>query len=147
RTLLFDLVRQHRLALINPPSAFLLQSKAVQAIVWGLHEANLYFTADEHRLIQRHMLPTYMDPVFHEEKYVIKPVYGSQGDTISVVDPKKGETWRSATSTYAGQPMVYQQYVEMPLMDAMTEDGPRRLRALTTCFLIAGEPAGIGMRA
>lgn len=35
---LLELVRLKKLAVVNPLSAFLLQSKAVQAVIWGLHE-------------------------------------------------------------------------------------------------------------
>lgn len=41
---LLDLVEQNLLIIINPPSAFLLQNKAVQAVIWGLHEeSNVFF--------------------------------------------------------------------------------------------------------
>src|SRR6185503_12085043 len=44
RTVL-DLVAARRLAVLNPPSAFLLESKAVLALIWGLLEDGLYFEA------------------------------------------------------------------------------------------------------
>lgn len=145
--LLFDLVARRRLAIINPPSAFLIGNKAVQSIIWGLFEMGLYFTAEERFLIEQYFLPTYMDPVFCDEPYVVKPVFGSEGDTITIIDPKKGQVFRSNTSTYLEQPMVYQKYVELPRVEMMTEDGPRSLRLLTSCFLINGQPVGVSVRA
>ena len=146
-TLLYDLVLRHKLAIINPPSAFMIENKAVQAIIWGLSESDSYFTAAERRLIQRHFLPTYMDPVFSGEPYVVKPVYGSEGDTITIVDPRKGDVFRTNTSTYLDQPMVYQKYMELPKVELMTEHGMQSLSLLISCFLINGRPVGITARA
>jgi len=145
--LLFDLVSKRRLAIINPPSAFLLGSKAVQSLVWGLFQLGLYFTSEERFLIEQYFLPTYMDPVFCDEPYVVKPVLGSEGDTVTIIDPKKGQVFRSNTSTYLEQPMVYQKYLELPRVQLMTEDGMQSLRLLTSCFLIDGQPVGISLRA
>lgn len=145
--LLFDLVSRRRLAIINPPSAFMLGSKAVQSIIWGLFQQGIYFSAEERFLIERYFLPTYMDPVFYDEPYVVKPVYGSEGDTVAIINSRLGEVFRSNNSTYVEQPMVYQKYVELPRIEIMTEDGRRSLSLLTSCFLIDGQPVGISLRA
>ena len=79
------LVKSQRLALINPPVAFLLENKAVQAAVWNFFETGVYFDESERRVIATHMLPTYMDPP-GEGAYVIKPVHGSEGDSITLVE-------------------------------------------------------------
>jgi glutathionylspermidine synthase len=140
-----ELVMRRRLAVINPPSAFLMQSKAVQAVIWGLHEASsAYFTVEEHTWIERHILPTYMDPAFGSA-YVEKPVLGREGDTVLIVD---GNTeYASTARSYAGQPMVYQRYISLPQTVVQTESGKKRVSYIHTCFLISGKPAGIGVRA
>ena len=56
---LYELVEKRRLALINPPSALLFESKALQVVIWGLFEGDLYFDDRERALIAAHMLPTY----------------------------------------------------------------------------------------
>ncbi|HXM33783.1 MAG TPA: glutathionylspermidine synthase family protein, partial [Pyrinomonadaceae bacterium] len=112
-----------------------------------LFELGVYFNPEERFLIEQYFLPTYMHPVFSDEPYVIKPVYGSEGDTLTIIDPRRGEVYRSNTSTYLEQPMVYQKYVELPRVQLMTEDGMRSLRLLTSCFLINGQPVGISVRA
>ena len=145
--ILFDLISRHRLAFINPPSAFLLECKATQVVIWGLHETGEYFNAEERSLIERYFLPTYMDPGFGDERHVVKPVYGSEGDTVTIVDPKLGEVSGNNSSTYLEQPMVYQKYVDLPLVEMMTEDGTQSLRLLTSCFLINGRALGICLRA
>ena len=107
----------------------------------------MFFDTRQRSLIEKYMLPTYMDPVFREKQYVVKPVYGGQGDTVTIVAPQKNEILKSFGSTYADQIMVYQEYVEIPQMEAMTEDGPRLLSILTSCFLIGGKGMGIVLRA
>lgn len=147
KDLLFDLVQRRRLALLNPPSTFLLESKAVQVIIWNLFEAGIYFDDHERRMVEKYMIPTYMDPPSAGEPHVIKPVFGAEGDTVSIVNSNSEPIARSLCTTYSNQRMVYQKYVELPTIQVMTEDGPRSLHALTSCFLLAGKPVGICMRA
>lgn len=60
---LLELVEEGKLMIMNPPSAFLLQSKAVQAIIWGLHEEyHPFYTDEEHEWIEEYFLPTYLEP-------------------------------------------------------------------------------------
>jgi len=146
-SILYDLVINHRLAFINPPSAFLMECKAVQSVIWGLSRAGIYFDADEQLLIERYFLPTFMDAVFTDDTYVVKPVYGSDGDTITIANPRNGEVSGSDGTTYLEQPMVYQKYVKLPRVELMTEYGPRSLSILTSCFLIDGRGVGITLRA
>lgn len=40
------LVEQRHLAIINPPFSFLLESKALQAVIWNLFESGQYFAED-----------------------------------------------------------------------------------------------------
>ena len=79
------LVESRQLALINPPVAFLLENKAVQAAIWNFFETGLYFDERERRVIATYMLPTYLDPP-GEGAYVIKPVHGAEGDSIILVE-------------------------------------------------------------
>ena len=64
-----------------------------------------------------------------------------------IIDPKKGDVFRTNTSTYLDQPMVHQKYVELPKAEFMTEHGVQSLSLLTSCFLISGQPVGITVRA
>jgi len=142
-SMLFDLVLRRRVALINPPAGFLLQSKAVQAIVWGLYEAGTFFDGDERAAIARSFLPTYLDAPPSGD-YVAKPVLGREGVSIEIV---AGELRASSIErTFDEVPMAYQQYVRMPLVEARTASGLELLSALHTCFIVAGEPTAVGMR-
>ena len=141
-----DLVERRRLALINPPSAGLLNSKAVQVVIWNLHRSGAFFDAAEHALIERHTLPTYLDPVFGDRPHVVKPAYGRSGDTVRVVNAGEPPTPCAGTS-YTHQPMVYQEYAPLPRLRCMTEQGPRDLRVVASCFVANWEPAGVCFRA
>ncbi len=64
-----ELVEEEKLIIINPPSAFLLKKKAVQAIIWSLHEENHpFYTEREHGWIEEYFLPTYLEPDYFLQK-------------------------------------------------------------------------------
>lgn len=48
--------------IINPLSAFLLQSKSIQCLIWGLVEEEAFYTNEERQWIKEYMLPTYLEP-------------------------------------------------------------------------------------
>ncbi len=144
---LLRLVESRQLAMINPPFSFLLESKALQAVIWNLADSGACFTADERRLIARHMLPTYLDPPADNSAYVVKPIYGAEGDTVTVIAPDGSVMSQSECTTYSDRPMVYQKLVIVPALELMTEFGRRTLHVVTSCFLISGTPTGICMRA
>jgi glutathionylspermidine synthase len=143
----FDLVERRQLALINPPFAFLLENKALQVLIWNLFESGQYFGETERRLIDRYMLPTYLDPPLNRDAYVMKPAYGAEGDTVQIMTEDGNVVHRAACTTHMGQLMVYQKRVDVPAEEMMTEYGTRKLHMVTSCFLISGTPAGICIRA
>lgn len=142
-----QLVRDRRLALINSPFAFLLECKALQALIWNLCASGHYFGEAERHLIERYMLPTSLDAPVDGTAYVMKPAYGAEGDTVKIMTSEGTVMHNADCTTYADQPMVFQKYVKLPREEIMTEYGVRSLSLLTSCFLISGTPAGICMRA
>ncbi|GMK37647.1 glutathionylspermidine synthase [Paenibacillus sp. CCS19] len=147
---LLELVEQNKLAVINPPSSFLLQSKAVQAVIWGLHEEQSpYFTAEEHAWIKEHCLPTYLEAdTFLERQcwHVKKPAFGREGDTVQIRDGSGKVVTEDRSITYANHLSVYQQYVELPQAQYRTENGVQHGSCLIGSFLIGGRAGAIGMR-
>jgi glutathionylspermidine synthase len=150
---LMDLVCRRRLAIINPPAAFLLQNKALVAVLWAMHLAQSeLFTAEEHLWIEQYLLPTYLDAhAAHEQTlfagaYVIKPVYGREGASITI---RRGHevVEQSQERLYENQVMVYQHYVPLPTTTVPTEDGPQQVHLVHNCFIAAGVPSAIGVRA
>ncbi len=151
-SMLLDLVKRKKLAIINPPSAFLMQSKAVQAAIWGLYEHDSpVFTSEEKRWIHDYMLPTYLDPdMFLGEKggkFVKKPSFGREGNTVEIIDPQGNTLFEEKTKLYKDSLPVYQKYVDLPKITIQTEQGRKQAHLLIGCFLVDGEPGAIGLRA
>ncbi len=146
---LFDAVARGACRLLNPPSALLLQSKAAQALIWGLYERGEYFDVAERAIIARAFLPTYLDPPDDGVAYVRKPVLGREGIGVAILDAAGVEVASGERDipSIAEQPVVFQRYVRAPrrrvrLADGSEIDGEE----LTTCFVVAGRPSAIGMR-
>jgi glutathionylspermidine synthase len=146
---LFDAVARGACRLLNPPSALLLQSKAAQALIWGLYERGEYFDADERAAIARAFLPTYLDRPDDGAAYVRKPVLGREGIGVAIVDGAGTEIAHGerAVPAIAEQPVVYQRYVQAPRRRVRRADGTQvDGEELTTCFVVAGRPSAVGMR-
>jgi glutathionylspermidine synthase len=146
---LFDAVANGACRLLNPPSALLLQSKAAQALIWGLFERGEFFDAAERDAIARVFLPTYLDRPDDGAAYVRKPVLGREGIGVAILDADGGEVARGerAVPAIAEQPVVFQRYVRAPRRRVRRTDGGEiDGEELTTCFVVAGRPSAIGMR-
>ncbi|MDF2926827.1 MAG: glutathionylspermidine synthase [Paenibacillaceae bacterium] len=138
-------IESGRLTILNSPHAIILQSKGLQAVIWGLHElAAPLFTRDEHDAIEAYMLPTYNDPVF-EADYVVKSMFGREGGSVRMyggdgrMDIKDEDGFD--TSVFFRE--VYQQRADLPRIQL--HNGEYRL--LTGVFMINGEPCGLLGRA
>lgn len=142
-----DLVARGKLALINPPSAFVAQTKALQALIWGLHETQEFFSPEEHELIEHYMLPTYLENRFlGREGYVTKPFFGREGGAVSIYDAKGRLLAKDQEESYWEQPMVYQKFVELETVEAATINGPYRGQLLWGSFLIGGKASAVAAR-
>ncbi|MGO4889764.1 glutathionylspermidine synthase family protein [Anaerobacillus sp. MEB173] len=145
-----NLVKQRKVGMLNPVSAFLMQSKAVMAAIWGMHELRSpFFTEREHQIINRYFLPTYLDEapfVERKERYVKKPAFGREGDTIEIRE--NGETLYAPTkTTYDHYVKVYQKYVELPKALVATEAGKKEAHLLIGSFIINEKASAFGYRA
>ncbi|MBT2755418.1 glutathionylspermidine synthase family protein [Mesobacillus foraminis] len=148
---LLDLVALKKVAIINPPSAFLLQNKAVQAVIWGLHvERHPMFTPEEHSWIESYFLPTYLEAdAFKQQNlsYVKKPAFGREGDTVEIYDENGILLKADPQQNYGQYLAVYQQYAELPRVEFMSEKGKQAGQLLIGCFLLNGRAAAFGYRA
>ncbi len=139
-----ELVARRRLALINPPSAFVAQTKAVQALIWNLHTAGEFFTPEEHAAIDTYMLPTYMENRFIDEcPYVVKPIFGREGGGVTLFSSRGECIDRDKEEFYWEQPMVYQQRAELQTVEIETLQGVYRGCLLWGSFLIGGKPSAL----
>jgi glutathionylspermidine synthase len=142
-----DIVARGKLALINPPAALIAQSKAVQALIWNLHENNEFFSPAEHAAIQKYLLPTYFENRFEgRSAYVTKPIYGREGGAVTVFGPDGIVRSRDEEQEYWEQPVVYQQYAELPLITVETLNGLYCGRMIFGSFLVDGKGSGIVAR-
>lgn len=146
---LLQLVKEGSISIINPVSAFLLQSKSIQCLIWGLAEAGAYYTEEEQQWIKEYMLPTYLeaDPFLGTDSYVKKPSFGREGDTITIWDKNAHLESRNSFETYQEELPVFQSYVPLPVVSLETEKGIEELSYVFGSFLIAGKPSSIGIRA
>ncbi|WP_309722653.1 glutathionylspermidine synthase family protein [Armatimonas sp.] len=141
-----SLVQRRCVALLNPPGAFLWQSKAVQALIWGLYEQDSFFDDATRGIIARYFLPSYLDPAFLGERHIVKPVYGREGHSVRLVG-ESGETeTKGGLDLYNSQPMLWQKYVQMPTVTVPTESGEKTLSLLHSVFVLDGDPSAIGLR-
>lgn len=147
---LLELVELKKLAVINPPSAFLLQNKAVQAVIWGLHEENnSFFTDEEHQWIHDYFLPTYLEPDFFLLKslpFVKKPAFGREGDTVEIYNRDGQLSIEDQHKSYSEYISVFQQFVELPKIQFQSVRGLLEGHQLTGSFLINGKAGSIGFR-
>ena len=146
---LFEAVLRGACRLLNPPSALLLQSKATQALIWGLYERGELFAESQRDAIRRHFLPTFLDRPDDGGVYVRKPVLGREGIGVAILDAAGSEIARGerAPRGYGDQPAVFQRFVRAPRRRVRRADGIEiDGEELTTCFVVAGRPSAIGMR-
>lgn len=142
-----ELITARKACLINPLCSIALESKAVMAIIWGLRGDRRLFAPWQQHLVERYFIPTYLDPPETSRRYVSKPMFGWNGDTVAVVDRLGQRSMASADTTYLGRDTVFQEFIELPELMAMTELGPASLQLVVSCFLIDGVPSGVIVRA
>jgi glutathionylspermidine synthase len=146
---LLQLVQKGKISIVNPVSAFLLQPKSIQCLIWGLAEEGAFFSIEEQQWIKEYMLPTYLEPdVFlGSSSFVKKPSFGREGDTVTIYDKDTKITSQNSFQTYKEELPVYQKYIPLPTTTLETEKGMEELSYVLGSFLIAGKPSSIGIRA
>jgi glutathionylspermidine synthase len=146
---LLQLAKKGKISIVNPVSAFLLQPKSIQCLIWGLAEKEGFYTKEEQEWIKTYMLPTYLesDTFTGTTAYVQKPSFGREGDTITIWDQQTNVDVQNSFQTYKNELPVYQSYVPLPVISLETEKGIEELSYVFGSFLIAGKPSSIGIRA
>jgi glutathionylspermidine synthase len=144
------LVEGKKVGMLNPASAFLMQSKAVMALIWGMYEQrHPIWSEHELEMIGRYFLPTYLDEEpFYEtgDRYVSKPAFGREGDTVFIKENGKALVSQN-TKTYDHYVKVYQKYVDLPVATIQTEVGSAKAHLLIGSFIINEKPSAFGIRA
>ncbi|OYD08080.1 glutathionylspermidine synthase family protein [Paludifilum halophilum] len=141
---ILDLIARGKLAVINPPGAFIAQTKALQALIWNLHETGQFFTPEEHEMIDTYMLPTYLENRFQGRfPYVVKPVFGREGGAVVLCDSDGSVAAKDGEPAYWDQMMVYQRRVELEQVETETMKGLFRGHRLWGSFLVNGKASAI----
>lgn len=144
---LLQLIAQKKLAIINPPSGFISQNKAIQALIWNLHAQNMFFTPEEHEIIESYMLPTYLENVFTGRMpHVRKPIFGRNGGAITIYEKDGTITSQDDGQAYWDQTMIYQEKVSLEEIEVESLTGPYKGWLLWGCFLINGKASAITTR-
>ncbi|AJY73864.1 glutathionylspermidine synthase family protein [Paenibacillus beijingensis] len=133
-----------RLQLFNSPHAIILQSKGLQALIWGLYELQLVFTAEERETIRSYMLPTYNKAVF-DGSFVSKSMFGREGGSVSLFDAggRLEEKDEHGYDTSGMFPLVYQKRAEL----AKVRLANGEFHLLTGMFVLNGGCCGLLGRA
>lgn len=144
-----DNIANGNVTIINPPSSFMMQTKAVMAIIWSFFDEYRtdLFTVEELGDIANYFLPTFFDNRFEGKmKYVKKPVFGREGGGVKIIDEDNNVIEQDKENWYDEWSKIYQQYVEMPEFTLNTWDGEYTGKLLIGSFLIGGEPSGLFLR-
>jgi len=128
------LVKFKKVALINPISSFVIQNKALMALITELK-------LDHNVTGYSHFLPTFMNRNYISYPFVSKPTWGREGKEVAIFK-QEGDMINNPSAEYSHLVKVYQKYVDLPLIN-IQED---RYILQLSCFLINGIPTGIGAR-
>ncbi|SFI64261.1 glutathionylspermidine synthase family protein [Thermoflavimicrobium dichotomicum] len=141
---ILQLIANKKVGIINPPSAFIAQTKALQALIWSIHEQGVFYSEEEHEIIETYMIPTYFENCFHGQKaYVSKPIFGREGGAVRIFDQHGVLLAKDQAKHYWEQPMIYQEWVELEHIEVETLTGDFSGRLLWGSFLIDGEASAI----
>jgi glutathionylspermidine synthase len=138
--------RNRKLLIINSPVTALLESKAMQAVIWKMKQEEIGLSAVQRDLVQKYMLPTSFDYNDFTGTVVAKPIFGRGGAGIKVFNG--GRLIEIArTGGWEDELVVYQEYCEPPSGVVMTENGERRLRFIVSVWAINSNEIGVCYRA
>jgi glutathionylspermidine synthase len=109
---------------VEPMHKVLTGSKALLPVLWQLYPGH------------PNLLPATFDAPTGLREWVAKPVFGWEGAGIRVV--RGGGSQAAPERHTAGQELVYQQYVDLPVLDGH--------RPVLGCWVVGGHAAGLGVR-
>lgn len=132
------LVFAQKVALINPVSAFLLQNKALMALITQLGQPNL---PEELFPAFKYFLPTFLQQSKIKLPYVSKPIWGREGKELMIFQQEESVI-SNPDSDYANWLKIYQEYVELPQLNWNQTNYTLQF----SCFIVNGIATGVGAR-
>lgn len=143
---LLNLVESKKLALLNPPSANILQSKVTFAILWKMY-MNGKLTPEDSEIVSQYVAPTYSEPFafyVNGSSYVKKPVLSREGSSVEI--HKEEETVKSKYDYYNDYNSVYQEFIELPKQTVIINNEFQEKRYIIGSFICNDKAVGLSCR-
>ncbi|MBD2094069.1 glutathionylspermidine synthase family protein [Trichocoleus sp. FACHB-591] len=128
----------NKVLLINPVSSFILQNKALLALITMLGED--FFESNDLTGFS-HFLPTFIEKTQIVEPFVAKPTFGREGKEVKIYKDGNKSAYNQSHE-YADLMDVYQEYVDLPKIQLEGDIYTLQI----SCFLVNGIPTGVSSR-
>ena len=143
---LLNLVRDRKLAMLNPPSSNILQSKMSFAILWNMYE-NGELTPHEEEIVFRYLAPTYTEATpftLWNKPYVKKPVISREGASVEII--RENKISKSKYDLYSDFLSVYQKYIELPKLKVILNNEFTEKHYIIGSFVCNDNAVGLSCR-
>ena len=142
---LMDLANMHKVILVNPVKAILMQNKAMMAIAHYLAGSTGYFDDAAKQLVRTNIAETSMDAKdFAGRKFLKKPIFGREGCNISIIEPDGTFSYEAEEADDCAD--IYQEFIDSDIVSVETDDGRWEGKFTYSCFVINGKPSKLFVR-
>lgn len=142
---LMDLANMHKVILVNPVKAILMQNKAMMAIAHYLAENTGYFDDAARQLVRTNIAATSMDAqAFAGRKFLKKPIFGREGCNISIIEPDGTFSYEAEEADDCAD--IYQEFIDSDIVSVETDAGRWEGKFTYSCFVINGKPSQLFVR-
>lgn len=142
---LMDLANMHKVILVNPVKAILMQNKAMMAIAHYLAGSTGYFDDAAKHIVRTNIAETSMDAKdFAGRKFLKKPIFGREGCNISIIEPDGTFSYEAEEADDCAD--IYQEFIDSDLVSVETDAGRWEGRFTYSCFVINGKPSKLFVR-
>ena len=142
---LMDLANMHKVILVNPVKAILMQNKAMMAIAHYLAGSTGYFDDAAKQIVRTNIAETSMDAKdFAGRKILKKPIFGREGCNISIIEPDGTFSYEAEEADDCAD--IYQEFIDSDLVSVETDAGRWEGKFTYSCFVINGKPSKLFVR-
>lgn len=142
---LMDLANMHKVILVNPVKAILMQNKAMMAIAHYLAGSTGYFDDAAKQIVRTNIAETSMDAKdFAGRKFLKKPIFGREGCNISIIEPDGTFSYEAEEADDCAD--IYQEFIDSDLVSVETDAGRWEGKFTYSCFVINGRPSKLFVR-
>lgn len=145
--------KNNKFQMMNPPESIILQSKGFMALVYALANTNNFFTEDEINVINTYLPPSYFERdmvnVDQKDKYIVKPIWGREGNGIHVVEncntilEKELEHPENVVQRDSNM-KLYQKFIEQPNFVVETDYSKDESGYVTlSCFMLGDKASAV----